>query len=91
MSGVLRSVNLDDEHFSAPHEIDLDRHEGPHAAFALGVHRCLGEWLGRQEVRIGSQRLLERFPELELEPGHDVELHGSEFRGPRALRVRTGA
>ena len=22
-----------------------------HAAFALGAHRCLGEWLGRQEVR----------------------------------------
>jgi cytochrome P450 len=91
VSGVLRSVNLDDEHFSAPHEIDLDRHEGPHAAFALGVHRCLGEWLGRQEVRIGSQRLLERFPDLELEPGHDVELHGFEFRGPRALRVRASA
>lgn len=87
VSGVLRSINLDPEHWSNPAEIDLKRREGPHAAFALGVHRCLGEWLGRQEVRIGVERLLARFPDMALAPDRPVELHGFEFRGPREVWV----
>ena len=89
VSGVLRSINLCETHWSNPTEIDLDRREGEHAAFALGTHRCLGEWLGRQVVRVGVQRLLQRFPELRLDPDHQVELRGFEFRGPRAVNVLT--
>lgn len=92
VAGVLRSVNLDESHWDAPTEIRLDRREGTHAAFATGPHRCLGEWLGRQEVRIGVERLLARFPQLELDPTHhpagEVALTGFEFRGPQALWVR---
>ncbi len=89
VAGVLRSVNLDESHWTNPTEIDLDRREGSHAAFALGAHRCLGEWLGRQEVRVGVERLLHRFPALELDPdAPPVALTGFEFRGPAALPVR---
>lgn len=88
VAGVLRSVNLDEAHWSDPTSIDLGRREGSHAAFALGAHRCLGEWLGRQEVRVGVERLLARFPDMELDG--DVEIAGFEFRGPRSLVVRTG-
>jgi cytochrome P450 len=87
VAGVLRSINLDEGHWTNPGEIDLDRREGPHAAFALGAHRCLGEWLGRQEVRVGVERLLRRYPDLSLSPDHPVELAGFEFRGPRELWV----
>ena len=87
VGGVLRSANLDEDHWTNPTEIDLDRREGPHAAFALGVHRCLGEWLGRQEVRIGIERLLSRFPAIALDRDHTVELWGFEFRGPREVWV----
>ena len=89
VSGVLRSVNLDESHWANPTEIDLDRREGAHAAFALGAHRCLGEWLGRQEVRVGVERLFARFPDLAVEPDQHIEIHGFEFRGPRSIRVRT--
>lgn len=89
VAGVLRSVNLDESHWSNPTAIDLDRREGAHAAFALGAHRCLGEWLGRQEVRVGVERLFSRFPDLELDPGAPaVQLTGFEFRGPTSLGVR---
>ncbi len=91
VSGVLRSVNLDERHWTDPTSIDLHRRDGPHAAFALGVHRCLGEWLGRQQVRVGVQRLFERFPELGLRAGSDVEIRGFEFRGPTALWVDPSA
>lgn len=87
VAGVLRSINLDESHWDAPTEIRLDRREGSHAAFALGPHRCLGEWLGRQEVRVGVERLLARFPDLALDPSRDVELRGFEFRGPTMLWV----
>ena len=89
VAGVLRSINLDESHWERPLELDLGRREGSHAAFALGAHRCLGEWLGRQEVKVGVERLFARFPGLALEPGSPVELHGFEFRGPRAVRVTT--
>jgi len=87
VSGVLRSINLDESHWTNPTEIDLDRREGTHAAFAIGTHRCLGEWLGRQEVRVGVERLFARFPDLTLEPDRQIEIHGFEFRGPRSVRV----
>ena len=87
VSGILRSVNLDESHWTSPEEIRLDRREGSHAAFALGAHRCLGEWLGRQEVRVGVERLFAAFPGLALDESQPVELHGFEFRGPRSLWV----
>ena len=58
------------------------------AAFALGAHRCLGEWLGRQEVRVGVERVMARFPSLRLAEGAVVEVRGFEFRGPHSLPVR---
>ena len=88
VSGVLRSINLDESHWTNPTEIDLDRREGSHAAFALGAHRCLGEWLGRQEVRVGVERVLARFPDLRMADDSPVEIRGFEFRGPHHLQVR---
>lgn len=87
VAGVLRSANLDETRWTDPSVIDLERREGGHAAFALGDHRCLGEWLGRQEVRIGAQRLFERLPGLRLAADAAVELTGFEFRGPASLLV----
>lgn len=88
VSGILRSVNLDASRFVNPTEIDIDRTERGHAAFATGFHRCIGEWLGRQEVRVGARRLLERLDGLRL--SGTVELNGFEFRGPSTLPVKVG-
>ncbi len=87
VAGVLRSANRDEGHWTDPDRFDLHRREGGHAAFALGAHRCLGEWLGRQEVRVATQRLFERLPDLALDPDHEVVLTGFEFRGPTALHL----
>lgn len=87
VAGVLRSANLDESRWPDPTTIDLDRRQGGHAAFALGVHRCLGEWFGRQEVRVGVERLLARFPDLALAPAASVDISGFEFRGPTSVTV----
>lgn len=91
VAGVLRSANRDERRFRRPDVVDLHRTEGGHAAFALGQHRCLGEWLGRQEIAVGAQRLFARLENLSLDEPAGVELHGFEFRGPRSLKVKWDA
>ena len=90
VSGILRSANRDEDHWSNPDSFDLHRKEGPHAAFALGEHRCLGEWLGRQVVKTASQRLFTRIEEFELKSNSEVKLRGFEFRGPLELNCVWG-
>ena len=86
VAAVLTAANRDPRRWTDPDRFDVDRRDGPHLAFAVGAHRCLGEWLGRQQVRIGVERLLARLPGLRL--AGDVEVRGFEFRGPVALPVR---
>jgi cytochrome P450 len=86
VAGVLSAANRDPRRWSHPDTFSLDRREGAHLAFAIGEHRCLGEWLGRQQVRLAVERLLHRFPHIELT--QPVEVRGFEFRGPLALHVR---
>lgn len=87
VSGILRAANLDPARFRRPERLDPTRTEGGNAAFALGVHRCIGEWLGRQEIRVGAERLFRNLPGLRLDPEEEVELRGFEFRGPKSVRV----
>ena len=49
--------------------------------------RCLGEWLGRQEIRVGAERLFGKPPGLRLHPEAQIELRGFEFRGPGSVPV----
>ena len=36
---------------------------------------------------MGAERLFRNLPGLRLDPEHEVELHGFEFRGPKSVRV----
>jgi cytochrome P450 len=85
VAACLGAANRDPARWHNPHEFRTDRREGSHLAFSLGEHRCLGEWLGRQQVRVGVERLLDRFPSISL--AADVEIRGFEFRGPLSLPV----
>ena len=85
VAAVITAANRDPGRWSDPDSFRIDRGEGAHLAFSVGEHRCLGEWMARQQVRIGVERLLDRLPGLRLDG--DVELHGFEFRGPVSLPV----
>jgi len=85
VAAVLTAANRDPNRWSDPDSFRIDRGEGAHLAFSVGEHRCLGEWMGRQQVRIGVERLLDRLPGLRLDG--EVVLHGFEFRGPVSLPV----
>jgi cytochrome P450 len=86
LAAVLASANRDERRWADPDRYDIDR-RGAHAAFGLGAHHCAGAPLARYEVRLPLEMLLDRFPQLRLDPAHEVELSGWEFRAPTALHV----
>ena len=69
-------------------EVVLDRLENRHAAFGLGIHRCLGSNLARLELRVAVEEFLARFPEFELADPDAVRWSVGQIRGPRELPVR---
>jgi cytochrome P450 len=42
----------------------IDREQNRHAAFGLGIHRCIGSHLARMEMRVALSDWLARFPEF---------------------------
>jgi cytochrome P450 len=59
-----------------------------HMAFGTGQHQCLGMHLARLELRVGLEAILDRLPNLRLDPEQPSPLiQGLAFRGPVALPV----
>ena len=85
------SANRDPEAFERPDEVVLDRERNRHAAFGLGIHRCLGSNLARMELTVAVQEWLRRVPEFELVDPERVRWSTGQVRGPRELPVRLGA
>jgi cytochrome P450 len=67
---------------------DVRRSPNQHLAFGAGVHKCLGERLARLEAKIAFERLLERFPRLQLVDSEPDWQDKTLLRGLKALRVR---
>ena len=60
-------------------------------SFAFGPHRCLGMHLARMETKVVLEALMERLPNLRLDPeAEDVHITGRGFRAPRRLPVVFG-
>jgi cytochrome P450 len=88
VAAVLASANRDERNWTDPDRYDIHRREGSHLAFATGAHLCIGARLGRYEARTAWRVLLERLPNLRLDPDGAIEISGWEFRSPHYLRVQ---
>ena len=82
------SANRDPAEFPEADVVKLDRLNNRHAAFGLGIHRCLGSNLARMELKVALQEWLARYPEFELADPAGVAWSGGQVRGPRALPIR---
>jgi cytochrome P450 len=82
------AANRDPELFDRSDEVVIDRLENRHAAFGLGIHRCLGSNLARLELTVAVREFLARFPEFELADPAAVRWSVGQIRGPRSLPVR---
>lgn len=84
------AANRDPAQFERADEVVIDREVNRHAAFGLGIHRCVGSHLARMEMQTALDVWLERVPEFSLsDPGAVRWSHG-QVRGPRLLPLRIG-
>jgi len=67
-------------------KVVIDRKENRHAAFGLGIHRCVGSNLARMELTVAVEELLKRIPEFSL--AGEVSWSEGTVRGPRRLPLR---
>ena len=81
------SANRDPDVFDRADEVIIDREVNRHAAFGLGVHRCVGSNLARMEVRVALERWMARYPDFSLADPAAVTWSSGQVRGPRCLPV----
>jgi cytochrome P450 len=84
------AANRDPDAFEAADEVLIDRQINRHAAFGLGIHRCVGSHLARMELQVALEVWLRAFPIFHLADPDAVVWAGGQVRGPRRLPVRTG-
>jgi MGT family glycosyltransferase len=73
---ALPAANRDPGKFAGPDAFDITRNTRGHLAFGHGVHKCIGQYLARETLRVAYPALLDRFPGLRLAVS------------PRELRMR---
>jgi cytochrome P450 len=84
------AANRDPAQFDRAGDVVVDREVNRHAAFGLGIHRCVGSHLARMELRVALEVWLQRIPEFSLADPAAVEWSAGQIRGPRALQLRIG-
>lgn len=85
------SANRDPARWDRPDEFDIHREPQQHMGFAFGVHMCLGIHLARMETTVALNALLDRLPDVALDPSaDDVHISGLMFRAPPSLPVVFG-
>jgi cytochrome P450 len=82
------AANRDPELFRDANRVIIDRAENRHAAFGLGIHRCLGSNLARMELQTALEEWMKRYPDFELAAPDQVTWSAGQVRGPRTLPVR---
>jgi cytochrome P450 len=66
--------NLDEDQFPDAATFDIDRTPNRHLAFSDGIHRCQGAAVGRIEMRIALEEVLDAIPD------YRIDVDGVRFR-----------
>jgi cytochrome P450 len=84
------AANRDPAMFPDADKVVIDRKENRHAAFGLGIHRCVGSNLARMEMAVAVEEWLKRIADFRLDPAGQVRWSEGTVRGPRQLPVLFG-
>jgi cytochrome P450 len=88
VSVSLAGANRDPAVFADPDRFEVGRGNARlNLAFAQGPHFCLAAQLARTETHVAVRGLLDRLPELRLDPAHENTPRGLVFRKPPVLYV----
>jgi len=87
----LGAANRDPARWERPDEYDITRRPKPALAFGNGPHVCLGMHVARAEMSVGINALLDRLPNLRLDPDAEPPRYiGMYERGATAIPVVFG-
>ena len=85
---MLGSANRQEDRWTDPDEFNIFRQAKGNLGWGHGVHVCLGMHLARLEMRTAINLLLDRLPNLRMDPdGDDPHIRGQVFRSPTSLPV----
>jgi len=88
VSVSVAAANRDPQHYPDPDRFDPTRKNIAHLTFGGGPHVCLGMPLARMETTVAINALLNRLPDLHLDPSApEPVIKGVAFRSPAALPV----
>ena len=82
------AANRDPAAFPDADRVVLDRAENRHAAFGLGIHRCLGSNLARMMLQVALRTWMTATPTFRLAENATVSWTGGQVRGPRVVPIR---
>ena len=80
------AANRDPGLIADPNKVLIDRKENRHAAFGLGIHRCIGSNLARMELKVALEEWLRRIPNFTLDGA--VTWSVGQVRGPRRVPLK---
>ena len=85
---AIGAANRDPARWDRPDEFDITRKFRPSLGFGQGVHICLGMHVARAEMTIAISALLDRLPNLRLDPDAEPpRFVGMYERGATAIPV----
>ncbi len=88
VSVSVAAANRDPTQYPDPDRFDPTRRNVAHLTFGGGPHLCLGMHLARMEGTVAINALLDRLPDLRLDPSAPApHVVGVAFRSPAALPV----
>jgi cytochrome P450 len=89
---AINAAHRDPAVYPRPDEFDVTRNVMPIVSFGQGPHSCIGNWLANTELLAAVGALIQRLPDLALDPRYAetsaiTSQVGTTLRGPTALRV----
>jgi cytochrome P450 len=85
---MLGAANRQEDRYPDPDQFNIFRSPKGNLGWGYGVHVCLGMHLARLEIRTAVNLLLDRLPNLRMDPlAEDPHIRGQVFRSPTALPV----
>ncbi len=82
------AANRDPAAFEQADTFVMDRAVNRHAAFGLGIHRCLGSNLARLEMQVAFQEWITAFPDYTVDDRAPTTWANGQVRGPRSIPVK---